>query len=80
MGLCKDCDFWFTNYEVKAEIGCCRNKSPVPNVIDSTAVWPITLPNDWCAEFRESHKARCERLDKQDKYERHIGYDRYDEY
>ena len=71
---CKDCKFWRQSFG--AEWGECHRRAPSPIISGSTAAkkhthWPITLYNQWCAEFRvrPSGEAGIEFLDLDDSNE-----------
>lgn len=57
---CKDCRYFENNFKVPDRkkvdgYGECRQKSPISTVAISP--WPTVHEDDWCGEFRKSHRA-----------------------
>ena len=46
---CETCRFWDGGAgDVTEE---CRRRSPIPDLKDDVATWPVTLNSDWCGEW-----------------------------
>ena len=55
--ICDECRFWEPTAE--GNKGWCRRKPPVPFLGEKNreAIWPMTLPTDWCGAYRKNRKA-----------------------